>query len=604
MGKVIGIDLGTTNSVCAYMDRREPRVIINEEGGRVTPSVVGFAKNGERFVGDIAKRQMLINPDATIHSVKRFMGKRYREAGRDIPLVNYSVVESKAGDVGFDVSGRVYTPPEISAMILQKLKRSAEDFLGEAVTETIITVPAHFTDRQRQATKDAGLIAGLNVLRIINEPTAAALAYLHDRRKNATIAVYDFGGGTFDISLVNIDRDVGEVRATRGNNALGGGDIDRIVVDWLLEQFRLEHGIDVSHDKVVRQRLRDAAERAKVELSSALETEIHLPFLTADASGPKHLQCSLTRAKFEAMAMPLFDRTIEECRKVLAEANLNTEDIDEVVMVGGSSRIPRVKEMVKDFFRRPLNQAFNPDEVVAIGAAVQAGILEGDVKSVTLLDVTNFSLGIEVEGRRFAKLIPKNTTIPAQRIQLVSTVVDNQKTVKIHVLQGESQLALENTSLGEFELQGIEASPRGLPRIEVKFAIDANGIVNVSAKDGRSGQENTITIRAPTGMSKIELEQLRVEASAFEKTMNAAAELKDLRFAIEKQIVALETFVREQKGIMHKNDVSESEQALKRGRMALTKSADKTNLEDLSLYLKRFHAHLCDKLGITSVPIQ
>jgi molecular chaperone DnaK len=603
MGKVIGIDLGTTNSVVAYMDRREPRIIINEEGGRVTPSVVGFSKSGERFVGDIAKRQMLINPDATIHAVKRFMGKRYRESARDVPLVNYRVVEARNGDCGFEVHGRIYTPPEISAMILQKLRRSAEDFLGESVTEAIITVPAHFTDRQRQATKDAGMIAGLNVLRIINEPTAAALAYLHDRRRNATIAVFDYGGGTFDISIVSIDRDVGEVRATRGNNALGGADIDRVIVDWLLEEFRKEHGIEVGGDNVARQRLRDAAERAKIELSAAMETEIHLPFLTADAQGPRHLQCALTRARFESMAQGLFDRAIDECRRVMTEAQLEPEDIDEVVMVGGSSRIPRVKEMVKEHFRRPLNQAFNPDEVVAIGAAIQAGILEGDVKSVTLLDVTNHSLGIEVEGRRFARLIGKNTTIPAQKLQLVSTVVENQKAVKIHVLQGESQLASENVSLGEFELDGIEPAPRGVPRVEVKFAIDASGIVNVSARDTRSGAEGKITIRAPTGLSKIEIDNLRQEAETHERNAEAMSEQRDLRFQIEKQLVALEAFLRLQKAVMKKVDVHEAEQALKRGRMALSKTQTRESLEEAVTYLKRFYAHLCDKLGVQA-PVQ
>jgi molecular chaperone DnaK len=599
MGKVIGIDLGTTNSVVAYMDRREPRVIINEEGGRVTPSVVGFSKTGERFVGDIAKRQMLINPDATIHSVKRFMGKRFRESARDIPLVNYEVAENRNGDAAVKVGGRLYSPQELSAMILQKLKRSAEDFLGEPVSEAIITVPAHFNDRQRQATKDAGTIAGLSVLRIINEPTAAALAYLHDRRKNATIAAYDFGGGTFDISIVHIDRDVGEVRSTRGNNALGGADIDRLLVEWLAAQFREEHGLDVSGDKIVRQRLRDAAERAKIELSTAMETEIHLPFLVADAQGPRHLQVRLSRATFETLAAPLFDQTIAECRRVMEESSLNSSDIDEVVMVGGSSRIPRVKELVREFFNRPLNHAFNPDEVVAIGAAIQAGVLEGEVKSVTLLDVTNLSLGIEVEGRRFAKLIPKNTTIPAQKVQLVSTVVDNQRAVKIHVLQGESALATENVSLGEFELVGLDPAPRGVPHIEVKFAIDASGIVNVSARDGR-GLQNQVTIRAPTGLSKLEIEEARAEAQAHETRREAAAETKDLRFAVEKQIVSLETFLREHKAVLHKQDTTEAEQALKRGRMALAKSTDKSNLEDTSNYLKRFAAHLLDKMASSS----
>ncbi len=594
MGKVIGIDLGTTNSVVAYMDRREPRVIINEEGGRVTPSVVGFSNTGERFVGDTAKRQMLISPDATIHSVKRFMGKRYKEAARDIPLVNYDVVENSSGDVAVKVAGRLYSPAELSAIILQKLKRSAEDFLGEPVTDAVITVPAHFNDRQRQATKDAGTIAGLNVIRIINEPTAAAMAYVHDRHQDSTIAVYDFGGGTFDISIVNISRDVGEVRATRGNNALGGADIDRILVDWLAEQFQREHGTDVSGDKIVRQRLRDAAERAKVELSTAMETEIHLPFLTTDASGPRHLQARLTRAMFESLVSSLFEATLDECRRVMAEASLLPDDIDEVVMVGGSSRIPRVKELVKDFFKRPLNHAFNPDEVVAIGAAIQAGVLEGEVKSVTLLDVTNLSLGIEVEGRRFAKLIPKNTTIPAQKVQMVSTVSDNQRVVKIHVLQGESGLASENVSLGEFELVGLAPAARGVPRIEVTFAIDASGIVSVSAHDGK-GIHNDVTIRAPAGLSVVEIDAARADAVVHEKRHAEEAESKDLRYSMEKQIVALESLVRDNKAVLHKHDVAEAEQALKRGRMALAKSTDRSNLEETANYLRQFAEQMSEK---------
>jgi len=597
MGKVIGIDLGTTNSVCAYIDRREPQIIINEEGGRVTPSVVGISKTGERFVGDIAKRQLLINPESTVHSIKRFMGKSYKAASQDAALATYQVVESSNGDAGVEIEGRTYTPQEISAMILQKLRKSAEDFLGESVTEAVITVPAYFTDRQRQATKDAGTIAGLNVLRIINEPTAAALAYVHDRRRSSMIAVYDFGGGTFDISILEVDRDVAEVRATRGNNTLGGADIDYKVVEWLLEQFFSQHEIDVSKDRVVMQRLRDAAERAKVALSTALETDIHLPFLLADASGPKHLQCTLTRATLESLAQDLFDRTLEECRNALNEANISPGEIDEVIMVGGSSRIPRIQELVKDLFARPLNKSFNPDEVVAIGAAVQAGILEGDVKAVTLLDVTNFSLGIEVEGRRFAKLIPKGTNIPTQRTQLVSSVVDNQRVVKIHVLQGESPNARDNVSLGEFELSGIQAAPRGVPRIEVRFAIDSNGIMNISAKDTSTGSAENLTIQAPTGLSQVEIDRLRDEAQSYWNKEEATQEVKELRHSIEKQLVALENFLRDNRGFLHKKDIFELEQALKRGRMALVKSADKSNLDDLSVYLSRFMAHLVEKTG-------
>lgn len=611
MGKVIGIDLGTTNSVCAYVDRRDPVVIINAEGGRITPSVVGISKNGERFVGDIAKRQLLINPEATVHSIKRFMGRRYAEAHHEMDLVQYKVVETRNGDCGVEIGGRVYLPQEVAAMILQKLRRSAEDFLGEAVTEAVITVPAYFTDRQRQATKDAGTIAGLDVLRILNEPTAAALSYVHNRRKSSTIAVYDFGGGTFDISILEVDRDIAEVRTTRGNNALGGADVDQRLVDWLLDRFHKEHNLDVSEDKVVLQRLRDAAERAKLELSSAMQADIHLPFLVADSSGPKHLQCTLSRGVFEGLAQELFDSTLSECEQALNDCRLGPQDIDEVILVGGSSRIPRVQEMVQALFGRPLNKSFNPDEVVAVGAAIQAGILEGDVKAVTLLDVTNFSLGLEVEGRRCARLIPKNTTIPTQKTQLVSTVVDNQSTVKIHVLQGESQSALENVSLGEFELQGIEPAPRGEPRIQVKFSIDTNGIVQVSARDDRSGVSNQVTIAAPTGMTPMQLDDAREEAASAYDGGSAPApvdegqssELRLLREQVEKQLASLEGFLRDNRGFLHKKDIFEIEQALKRGRMALIKSSDKSNLDELSTYLARFFAHLADKAGGGDAPI-
>ncbi len=596
MGRIIGIDLGTTNSVCAFMDRNEPRIVINEEGGRVTPSVVGFTKQGERFVGDIAKRQMLINPDATVHAIKRFIGRRYRDATSDFGLVDYSIVEAKNGDCAVSINGRVFSPQELAAMVLQKIRKSAEDFLGETVTEAVITVPAYFTDRQRQATRDAGTIAGLDVLRIINEPTAAALAYVHDRKQASTIAVFDWGGGTFDISLLEVDRDIAEVRATRGDNTLGGADIDRRIVDWLTEQFRKEHGSGIGGDKIVMQRLRDAAERAKLELSSAPSTEIHLPFLVSDKTGPKHLQCSLTRATFEQIAEPLFRRTIDECRRALTDARLDVGDIDEIIMVGGSSRIPRVQELVRELFGRPLNKTFNPDEVVAVGAAIQGGILEGEVKAVTLLDVTNFSLGIEVQGRRFEPLIPKNTTIPTQKGQLVSTVVDDQRTVRIHVLQGESRDARQNVSLGEFELQNIQPAPRGVPRIHVKFAIDANGIVNVSARDKRTGLAEEITIEAPTGLSKVELERLRQEASQVEQLTDDDREVRVLRNRVEKVLVGLEAFLRENRGLLPKTDIFELEQALKRGRMALLKSDDTGNLEGLLGYLNRFHQHLREKL--------
>ncbi|MEC9390028.1 MAG: molecular chaperone DnaK, partial [Myxococcota bacterium] len=452
MGKVIGIDLGTTNSVCAVLEGGEPRVIISEEGGRVTPSVVGFAKDGTRFVGEIAKRQLLINPQATVHSLKRFIGKQMNEVDGLLGLVTYIVQANEKGMAAIRVDNDLYTPQELSALILQKIKRAAESYLGEPVTEAVVTVPAYFTDSQRQATKDAGTIAGLDVLRIINEPTAAALAYVHQRKGRARIAVYDWGGGTFDISLLQVDADIAEVLATRGNNVLGGADVDQKIVEWLVGVFQEENGVDLSGDTVVMQRLRDAAERAKIELSSTTTAQIHLPFLLTDATGPKHLQATLSRAQFESMAADLFNETIEECRTAMADAGLSTGDIDEVVMVGGSSRIPKVQAMVEELFGRALNKSFHPDEVVAIGAAVQASILGGDTKAVTLLDVTNFSLGIEVEGKRMAVLIPKNTTIPTDATRMVSTVQANQSTVKIHVLQGEDEQATNNVSMGQFEL--------------------------------------------------------------------------------------------------------------------------------------------------------
>jgi molecular chaperone DnaK len=506
MAKVIGIDLGTTNSVCAVLDGGESRVVISEEGGRVTPSVVGFAKDGSRFVGDIAKRQLLINPEATIHSIKRFIGKSMDEIQDQMVQVHYKLVPNEHNMASVEVEGKLYSPQELSAMVLQKIKHAAENFLGETISEAVITVPAYFTDSQRQATKDAGTIAGLDVLRIINEPTAAALAYVHARKGSARIAVYDWGGGTFDISLLRVDSDIAEVLSTRGNNVLGGSDVDQTIVDWLAKQFQTETGVDVTNDNIVMQRLRDAAERAKVELSSTTTTAIHLPFLISNETGPKHLQATLTRPEFEAMAKHLFDETIAECKQAMTDAQLSPNDIEEVIMVGGSSRIPHIQEMVQQLFGRKLNKSFHPDEVVAIGAAVQASILGGETKAVTLLDVTNFSLGIEVEGRRMATLIPKNTTIPTEAAQLVSTVQENQDTVKIHVLQGESTDANDNVSLGQFELHNVQPGSRGEPRIQVQFAIDSSGIVRVSAEDTRTGVSDEIQISSPIGMSQSELE--------------------------------------------------------------------------------------------------
>jgi molecular chaperone DnaK len=532
MGKVIGIDLGTTNSVVCFMDRQEPSVVVNEEGSRVTPSVVSLSDDGERLVGESAKRQLVLNPETTIHSVKRFMGKTFEEAQEDIALVNYNIRATPSGDCGIVVGEKMYSPQEISAMILQKLRRSAEEFIGEPISDAVITVPAYFTDRQRQATRDAGLIAGLNVLRIINEPTAAALAYLKSRRDTCTVAVYDFGGGTFDVSILDVDQDIAHVRATRGNTALGGADVDWRLVEWLLEQFHQAHALDVSEDKLVLQRLRDAAERAKIELSWSKETEINLPFLVSDTSGPKHLQVQLTRTTFEGLILPLVQETIEECKKALEDAGIEPTSVHEVILVGGSSRIPLAQQMVQDLFGKTLNKTFNPDEVVAVGASIQSGILEGAIKSITLLDVTNFSLGIETEGRRFSKIIPKGTHIPTQRTQLVSTVTDNQTTVRIHILQGESELAKENVSLGDFELQGIPLGTRGSAKVQVKFSIDSNGIVNVSATESSSAIAHEITIKAPTSLSADELQKLRIEAQEFQDDSNVKNALQEERLSL------------------------------------------------------------------------
>lgn len=595
MSTILGIDLGTTNSVCAFIERGEPRVIINEEGGRTTPSIVGFSANGERFVGDIAKRQMHINPEGTVYGIKRFMGRRYADCAADREMVAYPVVEAPSGEAAVKLGNRTYTPRELSAMVLQKLRQAAEDFLGEPVTEAIITVPAYFTDSQRQATRDAGTIAGLDVLRIINEPTAAALAYVHDRRKRSRIAVYDFGGGTFDISIVEVDEDVAEVRATRGDNTLGGADLDEVIVQHLKSEFERNEGVNVDGDRIVLQRLREAAERAKLELSTVHTTDIHLPFLMADARGPLHLQTHLDRAKLEEMISPVVDRTLDACKRALTDAKLSPRDIDEVVMVGGSSRIPLVQRRVEALFGKPLNKSFNPDEVVAMGAAIQAGVLEGDLKSVTLLDVTSFSLGIEVAGGRFAPLIPKNSTIPVRKNQLVSTVVDNQRTVKIHVLQGEAPNARDNVSLGQFELTGIQPGKAGEPRVRVRFVIDADGMVQVSAEDLRSGVSDTVTIEAPTGMSKQEVERLREETARSESESAEDRELSRLKRAVEGRLVGIEDLLRRHRGAIHKSELAGIEQALKRGRMALLKSATKKNLSDLASYLERVETHVKKK---------
>ena len=513
-GRVIGIDLGTTNSVVSVMENGQPTVIVNQEGARLTPSIVGFTKEGERVVGQVAKRQAVTNPENTVFSVKRFMGRKFSEVGDEARRVPYKVSQNSAGDARLTVRGKEYSPPEVSAMVLQKLKQAAEDYLGEKVTDAVITVPAYFNDAQRQATKDAGQIAGLNVVRIVNEPTAAALAYGLDKKKEETIAVFDLGGGTFDISVLEVGEGVVEVKSTNGDTHLGGDDFDQVVVDWLIAEFKKSDGIDLGKDRMALQRLREAAEKAKIELSSVMETEINLPFVTADASGPKHLAMKLTRAKLESLVESLVQRTIGPVKQALDDAGLKPVDIDEVVLVGGSTRMPRVQQVVKEYFDKEPHKGVNPDEVVAIGAAVQGGVLAGDVKDLLLLDVTPLSLGIETLGGVMTVLIPRNTTIPTKKSELFSTAADNQTSVDVHVLQGERSMSRDNRTLGRFHLTGLPPAPRGLPQIEVTFDIDANGIVNVAAKDKATGKEQTITISGASGLSKDEVDRMVKEAQS------------------------------------------------------------------------------------------
>ncbi|MEW6320014.1 MAG: molecular chaperone DnaK [Acidobacteriota bacterium] len=527
MSKIIGIDLGTTNSVVAVMEGDQPTVIQNAEGSRLTPSVVAFSKTGERLVGQVAKRQAVTNPENTIFSIKRFMGRRYDEVNEEMKMVPYEVVRAANGDVRVKVGAQELAPPQISAMVLQKLKQAAEDYLGQSVTKAVITVPAYFNDAQRQATKEAGQIAGLEVMRIVNEPTAAALAYGLDKKKDETIAVYDFGGGTFDISILEVGEGVVEVKATNGDTHLGGDNLDQRIIDWIISEFKKSDGIDLSKDRMALQRLKEAAEKAKMELSSVMETEINLPFITADQTGPKHLLMKLSRAKFEALVEDLLQKTVGPTKQALADAGLDPSKIDEVVLVGGSTRIPRVQAIVKELFGKEPHKGVNPDEVVAVGAAIQAGVLAGEVKDLLLLDVTPLSLGIETLGGVMTTLIPRNTTIPTRKNEVFSTASDNQTSVEVHVLQGERPLARDNRTLGRFHLTGIPPAPRGVPQIEVTFDIDANGIVNVSAKDLGTQKEQKITITASSGLSKEEVDRMMRDAESH------AAEDKKRRDEIE-----------------------------------------------------------------------
>ncbi|HWN85274.1 MAG TPA: molecular chaperone DnaK [Vicinamibacterales bacterium] len=528
MSKVIGIDLGTTNSVVAVMEAGEPAVVVNQEGARTTPSVVGFSKD-DRLVGQVAKRQAVTNPENTVFSIKRFMGRKQGEVASETSRVPYRVVANDNGDAWVEVRGKKYSPPEISAMILQKLKTAAEDYLGEKVTDAVITVPAYFNDSQRQATKDAGKIAGLNVLRIVNEPTAAALAYGLDKKKEEKIAVYDFGGGTFDISVLEVGEGVVEVKATNGDTHLGGDDLDQRVIDWIVAEFRKTDGVDLSKDRMAVQRLKEAAEKAKIELSTVLETDISLPFITADANGPKHMQLKLTRAKFESLVADLLERSMVPVRQALADAGLKPSEIDEVVLVGGSTRVPKIQQLVKEYFGKDPHKGVNPDEVVAVGAAIQGGVLKGEVKDVLLLDVTPLSLGLETLGGVMTTLIPRNSTIPLRKSETFSTATDNQTSVEVHVLQGEREFARDNRTLGRFQLVGLPPAPRGMPQIEVTFDIDANGIVNVTAKDVATGKEQRIAITGASGLNKDEVDRMVTDAQAHAAEDKGRRELIDAR---------------------------------------------------------------------------
>jgi molecular chaperone DnaK len=561
-GKVIGIDLGTTNSVVAVMEGGQPTVIVNQEGARTTPSVVAFTKDGERLVGQVAKRQAVTNPENTIFSIKRFMGRKFEEMTAEAGKVPYKVVRAPNGDAWVEVRGKQYSPPEISALILRKLKEAAESYVDGTVTDAVITVPAYFNDAQRQATKDAGKIAGLNVLRIINEPTAAALAYGLDKKKDETIAVYDFGGGTFDISVLEVGDGVVEVKATNGDTHLGGDDLDQRIIEWIGAEFKKSDGIDLTKDRMALQRLKEAGEKAKIELSTVTETDINLPFITADQSGPKHLALKLTRAQLEQLVDDLLHRTLGPAKQALSDASVDPRKIDEVVLVGGMTRMPKIQQIVRDMFGKEPHKGVNPDEVVAVGAAVQGGVLAGDVKEVLLLDVTPLSLGIETLGSVMTVLIPRNTTIPTKKSEIFSTATDNQTSVEVHVLQGERPLARDNRTLGKFHLVGIPPAPRGTPQIEVTFDVDSNGIVNVSAKDLATGKEQTITITASSGLSKPEVERMVKEAQSHAEEDRKRRELIDARNEADALAYSVEKTLSENEGRLAEQDRSRIQAAI------------------------------------------
>jgi molecular chaperone DnaK len=594
--RVIGIDLGTTNSVVAVMEGGEPTVIVNQEGSRITPSVVAFAKDGERLVGQVAKRQGVTNPENTVFSVKRFMGRSQREVEGEASRVPFRVVAADNGDAAVESRGTRYSPPEISAMVLRKLKDAAEAYVGQPVTDAVITVPAYFNDAQRQATRDAGRIAGLNVQRIINEPTAAALAYGLDKKKDQTIAVYDLGGGTFDISILEVGDGVVEVKATNGDTHLGGDDFDERIIDWMVQEFRKSDGIDLGKDRMALQRLREAAEKAKIELSSVLETDITLPFVTADASGPKHLALKLTRAKFEQMVEDLVARTLGPVKQALTDAKLSPADIDEVVLVGGSTRIPRVQQAVKTHFDREPHKGVNPDEVVAIGAAVQAGVLTGEVRDVLLLDVTPLSLGLETLGGVSTVLIARNTTIPTRKSELFSTAADGQTGVEVHVLQGERPMARDNRTLGRFQLAGLPAAPRGVPQIEVTFDIDANGIVNVTAKDKATGKEQAVTITASSGLDKAEVERLVKDAEAHAREDEERRALVTARNEADALVYSVEKAVKEQGAQLDAGEIATVEGAIGDVRTALG-GEDLSALRTTTERLQRVAQGIAEKLS-------